>query len=129
MLTSGFGQVQPRFFTQIPPTKNSSDETTQKNAAFYTNSIIFGRSFRTVTTNTFALTDIRRMKPKKAPVPTKQIKIAIIVNWNCSRKDVRGLEQNNRSATPFTIFPVELQANTKQSALGPQFATSFIPDG
>jgi hypothetical protein len=35
-------------------------------------------------------------------------------------------QQKNQSAPPFTIFPVEMQLNTKQNALGPQFATVFM---
>ena len=91
--------------------------------------IIVEVSFWVVATKAFGRSEVGSIKSQISSASIQAKQIAIIVTWYCSRKDVRFPESKNRSATPFTIFPVELQLNTKQNALGPRFATSLITKG
>jgi hypothetical protein len=55
MLTYTIGQVQPRFFLQIPASSISAAIYAEKKAVFSTNPIIVGPSFRVLATNAFVL--------------------------------------------------------------------------
>ncbi len=50
-------------------------------------------------------------------------RIDIIVTVACHRNDVSPLQNKTRPRPPIAIFPMDLEINTKQNALGPRFAT------